>query len=265
MKAAWVNDIHLEFLDHPRLERFLCALSSCAADCILIAGDIAQAPSVADALMKMDAALQRPIYFVLGNHDFYHGSISGVRSSMQDVATASHSLHWLNKSGVIRLTEKTTVIGHDGWGDGRLWEFHNSQVQLNDFILIQELAGLKRQELLRELHTLGDETAGHLKTVLPEALAISDHIVVVTHVPPFLEAAWFDGRYCDSDWLPFFACKAAGDVLQQAMREHPDKQMTVLCGHTHGGGRSRILPNLVTHTGPADYGCPVVQEVFEWN
>ena len=40
--------------------------------------------------------------------------------------------------------------------------------------------------------------------------------------------------------------------------------MTVLSGHTHGGGRAQILENLTVLTGAAAYGEPAVQEVFEW-
>ncbi|MBW1848871.1 MAG: phosphoesterase, partial [Deltaproteobacteria bacterium] len=66
------------------------------------------------------------------------------------------------------------------------------------------------------------------------------------------------------DWLPFFSCKAVGDVLSEVMQKHQDKRMTVLCGHTHGGGKSKILPNLVVLTGPAEYRYPAIQEIFEW-
>ena len=264
MKAIWINDIHLEFLNDRQTSRFLGDLNDRDADCILVGGDIAQAPSVTGYLMQMETALCRPIYFVLGNHDFYHGSVADVRTRISDLTRVSRGLLWLNESGVTKLAEKTILVGHDGWGDGRLGDFHKSHVQLNDFLLIQELADLSRSDLLREIRVLGDEAAAHFRAVLPEALLLAEHTVVLTHVPPFLQAAWHDGKPCDSDWLPFFACKAAGDVLEDAMRKHPEKRMTVLCGHTHGGGTAQILPNLITYTGPARYGHPVVQDVFVW-
>jgi hypothetical protein len=136
---------------------------------------------------------------------------------------------------------------------------------LNDFLLISELSGLSRDKLLQRLNRFGDEAAEHFREVLPQALKSAEHIVVLTHVPPFLEAAWYNGKYCEPDWLPFFSCKAVGDVLIETMKKHQDKQMTVLCGHTHGGGSSQILPNLKAVTGQACYGHPVIQEIFEWN
>lgn len=265
MKALWINDIHLEFLDDRRRRLFLSKLSRSAADCILIAGDIGPAPSVIPYLEEMEAILQRPIYFALGNHDYYYGSISSMRTSVRNLVTRSRYLRWVNESGVIKLSGQTALIGHDGWGDGRLGDFHSSGVELNDFLLIRELSGLSRQALLRRIETLGDEAADHVMAVLPEALNVADHVVVLTHVPPFVEAAWHRGAYSGPDWLPFFACKAVGDVLMAAMQDHPHKRMTILCGHTHGGGESQILPNLVAYTGAARYGHPVVQRVFDWD
>jgi predicted phosphohydrolase len=265
MKAIWLNDIHLEFLGKREIESFIRSLGGAKADGLLIAGDIGQAHTVCTYLSLLQDALAVPIYFVLGNHDFYHGSIAKVRSAVRDLVHRSSNLHWLSESGVGPLTPTTFLVGHDGWGDGRLGDFEHSHVQLNDFPLIAELAGLSRAGLLQRLTRLGDEAAEHFQSVLPGALKSAEHVVVLTHVPPFKEASWYDGRHCEPDWLPFFSCKAVDDVLAEAMRNHPEKRMTVLCGHTHGGGRSEILPNLVTFTGPAEYGRPAIQGVFEWD
>jgi hypothetical protein len=53
-----------------------------------------------------------------------------------------------------------------------------------------------------------------------------------------------------------------GDVLVESMTAAPNRKMTVLCGHTHGGGEAQIMPNLRVQTGGARYGQPAVQEVF---
>jgi 3',5'-cyclic-AMP phosphodiesterase len=71
------------------------------------------------------------------------------------------------------------------------------------------------------------------------------------------------GRISDDNWLPHSTCKAGGDVLADAMRKHPDREMTVLCGHTLGAGEAQILPNVRVSTGGAVYGNPTVQRVIE--
>ena len=79
MKAAWLTDIHLNFLKSKQLDAFLQSLSRQTADCFLISGDIGGSDSVVGYLKQMAAVLKRPIYFVLGNHDYYGSSIEEVR------------------------------------------------------------------------------------------------------------------------------------------------------------------------------------------
>jgi 3',5'-cyclic-AMP phosphodiesterase len=195
----------------------------------------------------------------------YQGSITGVRAKVRSFCSVTPNLHWLPAAGVVPLTDETCLVGHDGWGDGRLGDYYGSDVMLNDFGLIEEFGGFDEDpaQRLAKLHALGDEAAAHFREVLPDALARFKHVVVVTHVPPFRESCWHEGQISDDNWLPFFSCKAVGDTLLEAMTAAPDRQMTVLCGHTHGCGEAQILPNLRVLTGGARYGAPAVQRVLE--
>jgi hypothetical protein len=53
-----------------------------------------------------------------------------------------------------------------------------------------------------------------------------------------------------------------GEVLTEAMTAHADRQMTVLCGHTHGAGAAQVRPNLRVLTGGAAYGTPQLQRLL---
>jgi 3',5'-cyclic-AMP phosphodiesterase len=264
MKLAWLTDIHLNFLRPPALEAFLASLADNDADAFLIGGDIGEAPDVAKYLNAIDNALHRPVYFVLGNHDFYSGSIARVRAEVQQLCAVCPNLHWLPDSGVVFLTADTCLIGHDGWGDGRLGDYDDSDVMLNDFGLIKEFGGFDEDPAVRlaKLQALGDEAASHFRTVLPDALKRFPHVLVLTHVPPFREACWHEGKISSDNWLPFFSCKAVGDSLIEAMTG-TERKMTVLCGHTHGGGEAQILMNLRVLTGGVKYGAPAVQRIVQ--
>jgi predicted phosphohydrolase len=259
---AWLTDIHLNFVAPDAVEEFVHTLAELPADGFLLTGDIGEAPDVLQYLNYLDTQLGRPVYFVLGNHDYYRGSIAGIRAKVESLCIACPNLHWLPRAGVIRLTETTALVGHDGWGDGRLGDYQGSEVFLNDWHLIDELAGFDKAARLARLQALGDEAAEHLRNVLPEALAHYYQVIVLTHVPPFRESCWHAGRISDDDWLPHFSCKAIGDVLAQMMTAHADRRMTVLCGHTHGGGEAQILPNLKVLTGGAEYGSPKLQRLL---
>ena len=263
MKAAWLTDIHLNFLKYNQCQDFLERLSEEAADCFLISGDIGEADSILPFLHQIELAVKRPVYFVMGNHDFYGGSIKTVRSNVSDFIKTSDKLVWLNKVKYVGLTEETALIGHDSWADGRLGDFDGSSVELNDFQYIKELKLWNRAERLEAMQELAAEAAKHFRRVLPKALKNHRCIIVVTHVPPFKEACRYDGQPSGEDWLPFFSCKAVGDVLKEVMDQHHESDMTVLCGHTHGSGECQILPNLAVFTGDAKYGEPQVQKIIK--
>jgi hypothetical protein len=154
------------------------------------------------------------------------------------------------------------LIGHDSWADGRLGIGSASQVELNDYHLIAELTGLSWQDRFMQLAKLGDQAADHFRIFLPQACVRFKNIILLTHVPPFREACWHEGRISNDEYLPHFACKAMGEVLVNVMKEHIDCKLTVLCGHTHSQGVADILPNLQVKTGGAEYGRPRLQELI---
>lgn len=275
-RLAWMTDVHLNFLEDDEFEAFADRLRRESFDVLAICGDIAESPTVVHYLRLLDEALQRPIAFVLGNHDYYRGAIAGTRAEVAQFVDGSPNLTYLNLTDCIELTPSVGMVGHDGWGDARLGNYLGSPVLLNDFFHIEELSvwrGPKRtrmaptpedQEMLREiLRGLGDESAAHFARVLPAALDRYSTVVAVTHVPPFADACWHAGRRSDADWLPFFTCDAVGETLWEVMRQRPDRQLIVLCGHTHGGGEARLAPNIRVLTGAAEYGEPALQSVIE--
>jgi len=134
---------------------------------------------------------------------------------------------------------------------------------LNDYLLIEELRIAGKQELYAKLNALGNEAAELLAERGQEAVARHRHLIVLTHVPPFRESCWHEGKISSDDYLPHFSCRAVGDRLGEIMRAHPERTMIALCGHTHGAGYVRILENLEVRTGGAIYGVPELQEVLE--
>lgn len=261
-RLAWLTDIHLNFLEDDELDDFVDRLCAIDVDALLVGGDIGEAPSVEKYLQRI-ADVGWPVYFVLGNHDYYGSSIHEVREAVAALCQREPLLHWLAETGAVAVSEGTSLIGHGGWGDGRLGDYKGSRVTLNDFVWIKELARLDQAARGEKLASLGDEAAASLSTALDEALERSDSVLLLTHAPPFREACWHKGKLSAPDWLPHFSCGAVGQMLRERMQEHPDHQLTVLCGHTHSGGEAQILPNLRVLSGTADYGLPVVQRFLE--
>ncbi|GMV10654.1 MAG: hypothetical protein AMXMBFR55_23880 [Gemmatimonadota bacterium] len=227
-RLVWATDIHLEFCATARIERFTDEIRAATPDALLLAGDIATARSVTTALSLLEARVPCPIYFVLGNHDFYGGSIGAVRAEVVARTESSPNLRWLPSTGVVSLSPETALVGVDGWADARYGDVWSSRVRLNDFRLILEVSGLDQASRVRRLNALGEEEGRHLRQLVSSAASSHRRIVVVTHVPPFAEAAWHQGQPSAPDWVPFFACKATGDVLLEAATCWPDREIVVL-------------------------------------
>ncbi|HET7842398.1 MAG TPA: metallophosphoesterase [Terriglobia bacterium] len=262
MRLAWLTDIHLEFVASPAIEQLWQSVRQSGAEAVVVGGDICAGSRLQSELGRMEKILARPIYFVLGNHDFYSGSLSKVRESIAALSGRSKWLKWLVTAGIVPLTARTGLLGHDSWADGRLGDFAHSDVRLNDYIYIKELSGLKPDARLAKLNALGDEAAAYFARVLPEALQRFEKVVLLTHAPPFESACWYEGRISDKNYLPHFACKAVGDVLVRIMRDLPNRELLVLCGHTHGAGECQVLPNLLVKTGGAEYRRPQMQDLL---
>ena len=270
-RVAWLTDVHLNFLEDVDRRQFVESIAATSPDAVLVGGDIGESPDVAQYLEEMADIVRRPIHFVLGNHDFYRGSIAETRERVSELAAGSDHLVYLSAADVVELTPTTALVGHDGWADARLGDFYGSRILLNDFLLIEELHllnaerdDLDRPRLEPVLNALGDEAAEHFARALPAALESHRRVIALTHVPPFRESAWHQGKPSDDQWLPFFACKAVGDCFLQAMRDRPDRELLVLCGHTHGSGETQVLENLRVVTGGAKYREPKIQEIFEF-
>jgi 3',5'-cyclic-AMP phosphodiesterase len=262
-RIVWLTDLHLNFLPDERVDEFLDCVAACEGDAVLASGDFGEAKTVVTYLERIADRLGGPIYFVLGNHDFYYGSIRQVRADVAELCRRDPRLLWLNASDVIELAPHSGLVGHDGWADARLGDYERSLVMMNDYRLIEEFARMSKLDRWPLLMAEADAAADHIRRVLPSALARFPRVLLVTHVPPFRESCWHEGQISDDEWLPHFTSKAMGDALLEIMRDYPKRELLVLCGHTHGRGESHPAPNIVVHTGGAQYGAPAIERVFE--
>lgn len=264
MKLAWLTDIHINFLDSDERNVFYKKIIDDHCDGVLITGDIAEADCVSDFLSEMQRAINKPIYFVLGNHDYYRGQIDKVHEAATQLTKNNNQLFWLSASGIQLLNKDTILVGQDGWADGRLGDYTNSRVGLNDSRLIMDLFQAKilgKFKLLEKMQELADIDAKNLQRDL--LLAIKQNpkkIIVLTHIPPFKEACMHEGEMSDDEWIPYFTSKATGDVLMRIAKNNPATEFLVLCGHTHSEAHYQALNNLTVRAGRAEYGYPSIQE-----
>lgn len=284
MKYAFLTDIHLDCLTHEKLNDFLVACADPSIDHYLISGDIAQAPSVESFLKVMADAWDRPITFCLGNHDFWHGSIKGVRNRISEVCRKQHifDIHYVTHAEYFSLSSTTALVGHDGWYDGLHGDARYSSFLMNDWWNIKEfkdvleplsaieykkgprLDMISRMRVIELCQRLASEAATHVKKGINAAVASGyQKILILTHIPPWNEAHVHEGRPGGNYAAPWFTSKIMGDMLEEIAKKNPDVEFTVLCGHTHGRIDVALLPNLTCRVGGADYINPRVQFIVE--
>ncbi|MBA3660230.1 MAG: metallophosphoesterase [Gammaproteobacteria bacterium] len=268
MKLAWLTDIHLNFIDQDARQKFYQDIIHSECDGVLISGDIAEAPCVVDILNEMVDYISKPIYFILGNHDYYRGQIQAVRDAM---LTMMHlqihdQLFWLPGAGIQQLNNNTILLGQDGWADGRLGNYQNSRISLNDSRMIADLFQEKilgKFHLFEKMQQLADADAILLQNNLIQAISKNPKkIIVLTHVPPFKEACLHNKKISDDDWLPYFSSKVVGDVLMKVAEENPAIEFLVLCGHTHSEAQFQPISNLSVEVGEAEYAKPKIQKII---
>lgn len=284
-RLSWATDIHLDQCDPKAFDAFIEALRAENPDGVCLTGDLSEAPRLQADLERVAEAVGVPVYFVLGNHDYYHGSITEVREAMTQLTATHPLLRWLPatpEASGIALGPNTRLIGHGAWGDGGNGNIRESWIRLQDFRKIAELnvangtangeadqlspeerkARPITEALIEMLQQLGQEAAEFLKPRLLHALETAPQVFLLMHPPPFREACLYGTEMADDHWAPHFTCKAVGDMLHEVMAQHPKQQLTVLAGHTHNVHDAFVYPNIRVCVGAAEYGHPGVAQSF---
>jgi Icc protein len=261
MKLLWLSDIHLEFPTDKVVRTFIASVAKEKPDAVLITGDISNALSI-DHHLALLATLACKVYFVLGNHDFYEGSFASVEATVKKMCSRYPNLIHLGAGEIVRLTDTTSLIGHRGWADGRAGLGSRSTARLNDHLLIQNLVRTDPAELFAILNALGEKSAEYIRMTAAKALLACQSLIVATHVPPFHEAALYQGEPSEPAFAPHFVNVLAGEAILEVARLNPEKKITVLCGHTHHAASHTPLPNLKVEVAGAEYNSPAFAETF---
>ena len=273
-KFAWATDIHLDFIDGPEdvgrvQDEFALPLSNIECDGVFITGDISRSDQVTRHLHILDSLVDKPIYFILGNHDFYGSDFEATRRSVDEVCSKSKNLKYLTRlDQCVSLTSETALIGHDGWYDASFGDPMTSSYLMSDWLKIENfnmVSGIYRVPMGIEINKtiivdycryLAFEAAEHIKTQAEMAAKNHKTVVILTHVPPFLQLHKPGGRTSSEASFPWYTSKLVGDAITDVSRRFPEVRFEVFCGHTHEKFDANISDNLSCHVGGSVYGEP---------
>ncbi len=262
MKLVWVTDPHLSFLKKGGAKLFGNAVREehSDLDAVVVTGDIGEHDNFDEHIERFAEGAGARVWFVLGNHDAYGGSVA---SAQQKARAMTGLARWLPAQEPVPLGSGSVLVGHDGFYDARHGLGGGSSVFMSDFMYIEELKGAGHA-LVERVQKLADAAAAEASRLLDRAIAQGPRrVVFATHVPPFPEAAWHEGAVSDANWLPWMCSKVMGDVLLAKSAAHPHIEFEVLCGHTHGRGTATLAKNLEVRTGDSEYRFPRVCGTLE--
>ena len=129
MKCLWATDLHLNFISSDEFMVFIDKFMEKPSDAMIITGDISEGNSFHEYLALMAEAYKKPIYYVLGNHDYYKSSFAEVKEQVKllDLSAKYKNLFYMDNNGIVKLTDKTCLVGYGGSKDADMrllvWQF----------------------------------------------------------------------------------------------------------------------------------------------
>lgn len=259
----WITDLHLNKLDCGARTKFFDDLKSASFDALLITGDISNASCIEQDLAAISTACgTRPIFFVLGNHDYFGSNFSDVDRSVHHVCRKHRNLIPLGHGEIISLSRSTALVGHKGWFDGRSGAGETTPVVCPDRYQVEDFSGLDHIQFFQKLEVLGKESAQYFRRVLPMALQCHSNVLLGTHVPPFTQALRFDDGFCDWTKQPYFSNRAMGNTIWGMAQHFPKKEIHVYAGHTHSEASIKFGYNLSVDVANACFGKTVLGKIL---
>lgn len=270
-RLIWCTDVHLDFLSENLIDEFIDKLAM-IPDVMgyVFSGDIATSTNVRYVLSRMDHVLWHPVYFVLGNHDYYGSSIKNMRNSMVNLTHASRNLRYLTTlKDPCWVTPKVAIVGHDCWYDAKFGNPRSGFI-LNDWRFIGEFIYARScnhsdeiSEIIKLSIQLADQGVEHIQRSAIKAIEMgASKIIIVSHPVPFQEVHFHRGQLGDENAAPWYVCKSLGEMLLDLHQQYPNVEFLSLAGHTHGECELSIDKNLKVMVGGSTYGNPDVSGVI---
>lgn len=264
MQIGFATDIHL---DHPNLwttdkagiGRFIAE----NLEVLLVGGDISTGTHFERHFSAFCEGAGIPVYFVLGNHDFWDAPEATVRE------TAGKFPGYLDQAGVVELTPCLGLVGRSGWYDTLSGNPLTSRIRVNDWVSIPRLQGLWADKYLlqKACRQWSEEEAEKARVDLVKAAKEYPTVIFITHFPCFTATCWNEHGRLDtgeSGWWPWSINTTLGQTILDVVAEHPQTDFTILSGHTHGGGRKQLRSNLTCISGKAVYGTPRLAAAWQF-
>lgn len=270
-QVAWITDCHFDHVDdEKKIIQFAQNIIRKDPVAVLVTGDTSNSENLIYHLSALESIVQRPVLFVLGNHDYYGNDIQSVRNCVKSLDGIAHQLKYLSNLQYVPISNTTAVVGHDCWYDCLYADPHRSNFVMSDWFYIKDFLQFSggqsyyatertikdKNGLVSFARKLANEGIMHISEGIKAAVRHYKNIIVLSHPVPFKEAHIYDRAIGNDNAQPWYTSKQLGDTLLAAARAYPNVKFTSLSGHTHGEYVGKHAGNLLVRVGGARYGSP---------
>jgi len=264
MRFVLGSDLHLDHLSPEERKEFFGRVTASCDDpdtVLLVTGDITSQKTLFEHIDGLAQSSRGRMLYVLGNHDYWGGSFAQANTTLRPHGMVDGHAVFMDLVDRVQLESDLCVVGESGWYDGRNGWQGRPKFIMNDWFYITEYRNNRTYSEKAFSEIIADARAAILEKKLQAALAAGNkRIIVLTHVPPWVETCRHLGRPSDQKALPWFSSQVMADTIDQVAKENPDVMFEVLCGHTHDGFKHHRDSNLHVHVSGAAYGAPYVRE-----
>lgn len=270
MKIAWATDIHLDCVDDVDAAVSFLNKSSLHSDALILSGDISVSPHLVQHLGIIEEYFKKPIYFVLGNHDYYYSDIISTRKRVVDACRNMQFTKYLGAIPFINLQPGVFLVGSDGWYDAYNGDPAGSDFLMSDWFKIRDFSPaitnvsgkktLDKEYVVQVARAICFASARHIAQGIQEVASNATQIIVVTHVPPFVKS-YTDEKYKGMPpqyVVPWYTSKILEELLFSAAKTYPHVRFTIVSGHTHGQYNGDVSQNIHVNVGKSQYGSPQI-------
>lgn len=262
-KFLWFTDTHLDKVSFWKKLSFLKTLDRERPTGIILTGDISNGRQTISDLEMIANTVSCPIYFVLGNHDYYWSSIEKTHDKIRNMCAKHSNLIWMSEAGVVHINEEVAFIGTEGWYNAEEGKPEYLQFTFDWFMIDNFRKLINMEARIDAWRKIADDSATQITSLLEEAIK-KDYksIYILTHVPCWREATRDVGTFMEKLWLPYNTNLSLGRAIEKVMEKHKKKNVTVICGHTHTPEFIRVSRNISCQVGAAKLGKINSQEIY---
>lgn len=253
-RYIWLSDTHINMSLLPFLKRrFISRLNSVESDGLIITGDISNGVMLESHLRYLATHYDRPIYFVMGNHDYYWRHRDSVESDVKRLCRLHANLRWLSiEEDPISLGHGIALVGDEGWYDVSAGDPNLTKWCIDRFINLDYLSFANYGQQAAAWKERAHKSAKKLIAKLKSALEENDVVYVATHFPPWTEATKSKWQISRDYWLPYNTNVVLGQEIEKLMK-NCDGKVVVLAGHTHMACELSVTKNITCKVAAASY------------